>query len=317
MKRTEEFMQLSQICLDNAEDIIFWFDSDGIIKYANQSACSILEYSLEELLKFGAYDIVGPHTIENWANYWDELRVKGSLTYDAYLKTKSGEILPYEKNANYLEIDGKQYNFSFLRNIADRIKHETALANEKERLAVTLRSIGDGVIVTDIQGKITLMNKSAEHLTGYFLDEVLGMNTSEVYKVLDEKTKLPLNEILASSFNNGYVTENMKNKILLSPDGNERIISESIAPIRDNKSETIGYVVVFRDITEKVVFEKERETAEKLRSIGVLAVGIAHDFNNILTAIVGNLALAENQIELNNNQKILEIIKNTEKAAFR
>ncbi len=317
LKRTEEFMKLSQLCLDNAEDIIMWFDSEGTIQYANQSACTILGYSKEELLKFGAYDVVGPHTIESWANYWDDLKSKGSITYDAYLKTKSGEILPYEKNANYLEIEDKQYNFSFLRNIAERKKHETALANEKERLAVTLRSIGDGVIVTDTEGRITLINKSAELMTGCFNDEVQGMNTVEVYKVLDEKTKIPQNELFASVTNGGYAAENIKNKILVASDGKERIISESIAPIKDKNSETIGYVLVFRDITDKVIYEKELETAEKLRSIGVLAGGIAHDFNNILTAIVGNLALAENQIEHKNMEKILDILKNTEKAAFR
>jgi signal transduction histidine kinase len=79
---------------------------------------------------------------------------------------------------------------------------------------------------------------------------------------------------------------------LTSRDGNERIIEQVASPIRDNKNQVAGVVLVFRDITERQPNEAERRKAETLEQLGLLAGGIAHDFNNLLTAIIGNISLA-------------------------
>jgi signal transduction histidine kinase/ActR/RegA family two-component response regulator len=79
---------------------------------------------------------------------------------------------------------------------------------------------------------------------------------------------------------------------LTSRDGSERVIEQVASPIRDNKNEITGVVLVFRDITERQRSEAERRKAETLEQLGLLAGGIAHDFNNLLTAIIGNISLA-------------------------
>ena len=75
-------------------------------------------------------------------------------------------------------------------------------------------------------------------------------------------------------------------------DGSEYVIEQVASPIRDNKNEVAGVVLVFRDITERQRNEAERRKAETLEQLGLLAGGIAHDFNNLLTAIIGNISLA-------------------------
>jgi signal transduction histidine kinase/ActR/RegA family two-component response regulator len=83
-----------------------------------------------------------------------------------------------------------------------------------------------------------------------------------------------------------------QNATLKSRDGTERLIEQVASPIRDDKNEVAGVVLVFRDITERQRNEAERRKAEALEQLGLLAGGIAHDFNNLLTAIIGNISLA-------------------------
>jgi len=176
--------------------------------------------------------------------------------------------------------------------IAERRRAEDSLAAEKEHLAVTLRSIGDGVITTDVKGRVVLLNKVAEELTGWPLEEALGRPLGEVFYLIDEKTRAkrenPVDKVLES----GGIVGLANHTALISRDGTERQIADSGAPIRDQESRIVGVVLVFRDVTEKSRIDKELAKARKLESVGVLAGGIAHDFNNILTAILGNITLA-------------------------
>src|SRR5205807_4852754 len=82
-----------------------------------------------------------------------------------------------------------------------------------------------------------------------------------------------------------------ENVTLTSRDGNERVIEQVASPIRDNKNEVAGVVLVFRDITERQRMEAERRKADAIEQLGLVAGGIAHDFNNLLTAIIGNISL--------------------------
>jgi two-component system, cell cycle sensor histidine kinase and response regulator CckA len=179
------------------------------------------------------------------------------------------------------------------RHIMLRRKAEEELAAEKERLTVTLRSIGDGVITTDTLGRVVLMNRVAEDLTGWRQGECIGKGLDEVFVIINEKTREralnPVDRVLES----GSICGLANHTVLISKDGAERVIADSGAPIRDKHSNIIGVVLVFRDITEQQHMLKEVLKAEKLESVGILAGGIAHDFNNILTAVLGNLSLAK------------------------
>ncbi len=173
--------------------------------------------------------------------------------------------------------------------LVQRKEAEEALAAEKERLAVTLSSIGDAVIATDMDGNIQLMNHVAEELTGWTQAESWGRPALEICRIFDSRTRKPcttlIPQILAGEASAGLST------FLLSRDGREIPIAESGAPIIDQNQQVRGAVLVFRNITLKKRMEEELLKVEKLRSLGILAGGIAHDFNNILTAILGNISL--------------------------
>jgi PAS domain S-box-containing protein len=203
-------------------------------------------------------------------------------------------------------------------NIADisgRKLAEVELATEHERLLVTLRSIGDGVITTDIMGNIVIVNSVAENLTGWTQEEAFGKPLEEVFNIRDGKTNQVRENPAHKALQVGKVIRLANDTILISKDGIVRIVSDSGAPIIDTQGNIIGVVLVFRDITDKVKIEEELIRNEKLESVGVLAGGIAHDFNNILTVIMGNISLAKNQVASEN--EIFDLLNEVEMASTR
>jgi PAS domain S-box-containing protein len=176
--------------------------------------------------------------------------------------------------------------------VAIRQRAEEALSAEKERLAVTLRSIADGVVATDVRGQIALMNRVAEELTGWTQAQAVERPLSEVFRLVDRWTRKPLPDPVEAVIRGGAARELPDQALLLCHDGRERLIADSAAPIRDPSSRITGAVLVFRDVTERRRTEEHLANADKLASIGILAAGIAHDFNNLLTGIFGHIDLA-------------------------
>ncbi len=189
-----------------------------------------------------------------------------------------------------------------------------SLSNEKEQLAVTLRSIGDGVITTDTNGRVLLLNKVAETFTGFTHNEAVGKPIGEVFRKFDDQTRKPMQIPIKKALGGeGYV--DLSGSVLIAKDGRERIITDSGAPIRDKNNQTIGVVLVLRDVSDKENVKREILKAQKLESLGVLAGGIAHDFNNLLGGVLGNIEMA--RMVLNPGDLIYEKLANAEQAIIQ
>lgn len=176
--------------------------------------------------------------------------------------------------------------------ITERKIAEKALENEKERLAVTLRSIGDAVITTDTKGKILIINRIAEQMTEWTQEEAEDKEITEVFKIINQQTHKVHDNPVDKVINTGKIIELENNTVLISKSGKEMIIADSAAPIKNTKGETIGVVLVFRDMTEKYKIQETVQRTAKLNSLALLAGGIAHDFNNLLSGIYGSLELS-------------------------
>jgi len=191
----------------------------------------------------------------------------------------------------------------------------TALQEEKDMLAVTLRSIVDGVITTEAEGRITLMNLAAERLTGWPQHLASGLPVADVFKVKlqsNEAGPIPdLNEVLRS----GKTFDSTPPLVITDRNGKQRTISAGVSPIRDKAGMSRGLVVVFRDITERQRLENQLRHAQKMEAFGQLAGGVAHDFNNILTVIQSHAALM--QTEDANSITIIESAKEIQQATER
>lgn len=137
------------------------------------------------------------------------------------------------------------------KDITLRKQAEERLFQEKERLAITLNSIGDGVIAVDGKGTVTLFNPVAEELTGYKRSEALGRPLGEVFKIVNEYTREPVENPVDIVFNTGLVVGLANHTELIARDGTRRSIADSAAPIKDPAGEIIGAILVFRDVTEQ------------------------------------------------------------------
>jgi PAS domain S-box-containing protein len=173
-----------------------------------------------------------------------------------------------------------------------RIRAGRALQDEKEQLSVTLRSIGDGVITTDVDGRVTLMNAVAERMTGWSAEEAAGKIITDVFRIVGVESGVGGTSV-GRVIKEKQIVDIKSDSTLISRDGKEYSISDSAAPIRDSESNIRGVVFVFRDVTEQRKTESMLFNAKKLESIGVLAGGIAHDFNNVLTGLFGNIEMAK------------------------
>ncbi len=163
-----------------------------------------------------------------------------------------------------------------------RSKFEDNIFNKKETLDVTLRSIADGIIATDINGKIIFMNNAAEEITGWILEEAIGERLSTVYRTSNQE-----------EINKSKCFDFWEHTFLFTKDGRKRVITDNGASIHDQDGKITGVVIVFRDITEKWRMEEEIERTQRLEFIGNLAGGIAHDFNNILSVVLANIQLVK------------------------
>jgi len=181
--------------------------------------------------------------------------------------------------------------------IVVRAAAEKTLSTEKERLAVTLRSIRDGVITTDRDGCIVLINGAAGTLTGWTQAEAEGRGLPDIFHSIDERTKTPCESPVEAVIDGNDQLGLERTQILIGRDGSERIIALSGAPIRDNDDTILGVVIVFRDITRQRKTEEQLLKLRKLESVSTLAGGIAHDFNNLLAVVLGNISFAKTLID--------------------
>jgi PAS domain S-box-containing protein len=176
-----------------------------------------------------------------------------------------------------------------------------------------LRGIGDGVIATDIDGNVVLMNEVAEKLTAWPQADAIGKPLDKIFRIIDEKTRELCENPFERVLEKGIVVGLTDHTVLIARDGTERCVADSGAPIWDHNFDMNGVVVVFRDITNQRRGELEQQKAEKLQSVGVLAGGIAHDFNNFLTVILGNINFAKMLIKP--EDEIYALLNEVEKAS--
>mgnify|MGYP001098699542 CR=1 FL=1 len=295
---------------------------DGTVKDINNSLLRKLGYSKDEVIGKYALEFIVPEQQEE-AAVQIENAFKGESTpeieFDVLAKDGSRHTILFSYGQVLLYEGDQPIGVLFTGiDIAERKRAEEALTAERERLAVTLRSIGDGVITTDTEGKIALINSIAETLTGWTADEAIGRYLDEVFNIINEKTRERYENPVKKALETGKIVRLANHAVLITRDGTERIIADSGAPIRDRDGKTIGVVLVFRDITEKRKMEEELLKVQKLESIGILAGGIAHDFNNILTAILGNISLVSMYVEDGETKdRVMERLAEAERASMR
>ncbi|CAN5494099.1 hypothetical protein BH11PSE11_BH11PSE11_30360 [soil metagenome] len=143
-----------------------------------------------------------------------------------------------------------EYILGILEDITARKKSEDALVEEKERLRVTLNSIGDAVITTDTEGRVTYLNPVAEEITGWPAEEAIGQSLPNIFHIIDEKTGKKASNQVLPILRGENAMAHARSSVLIQRGGVHFVIDESAAPIRDAGGGIIGAILVFHDVSE-------------------------------------------------------------------
>jgi PAS domain S-box-containing protein len=168
------------------------------------------------------------------------------------------------------------------------------LFQSEQQLRTTLDSIGDGVITCDAHGYVQMMNPVAKELTGWSQAEAGGQPLEKVFHIVNEVSRETVENPVAKVKRLKRLVGVANHTVLIRKDGTEMNIADSGAPIRDQKGETIGIVLVFRDITMERKTQDTLIANEKLAVAGRLAATIAHEIHNPLDSVSNLLYLMRN-----------------------
>jgi len=264
-KKTEEALRLFKDSVEHSSDAIGMSTPDGRHYYQNEAFNCL----------FGDVGDCPPETL-----YVDQ--AIGKQVFDTIMGGGSwqGEIKMFKKDRTILDIllrayaiqnqDGRIIGLVGLHtDITMRKRAEEALRASERSLAITFSSIGDAVIATDAQGRIVRMNRVAEQLTGWPLKEALGRPLDEVFHIINQHTRLPLENPVSKVLETGKIQGLANDTVLVSRQGVECVIADSAAAIMDDQTgQAVGVVLVFRDQTrEHAAAEALRESEEKSKAI--------------------------------------------------
>jgi PAS domain S-box-containing protein len=155
------------------------------------------------------------------------------------------------------------------RSLTIRQKVAALLNEQREWFHTTLASIGDAVIATDSAGRVTFMNRVAQDLTGWADADAKGVSLEEVFRIVNEDTRQPVENPALRVSKEGHVVGLANHTLMIAKDGTERPIDDSAAPIRDDGGRVIGCVLIFRDFTERRRLDKDH--ASRLVAVRLLA----------------------------------------------
>jgi PAS domain S-box-containing protein len=262
--------------VESSEDAILSKNLDGIIQSSNAAAERLFGYSSEELIGQSVRMLIPPDRQEEEDYILGKIR-RGERVdhFETVRVAKDGHFVDISLTVSPVrDASGTIIGVSKIaRDITDRKRAAAALAAQQEWFRVTLGSIGDGIIASDPDGRVTYMNGVAETLTGWSNDAARGAPLSDVFHIVSETTRERVENPAGLVIRSGHILGLANHTVLISRDGTERPITDSAAPIFDDAGRILGVVLVFRDFTEQRQAEEalaeQREWFETtLESIG-------------------------------------------------
>jgi PAS domain S-box-containing protein len=254
---------------------IVQFSGDAIVTKNLDSIIQTWNVGAERLFGYTAEEVVGkPVTIifpEDRLSEDDAIleklrRGQAVERLETIRLARDGRRIPVSESTSPLkDSEGNVIGASkIIHDVSDIVAAREALIREKELLATTLSSIGDGVIVTDTQSRVTFLNPEAERLTGWTSSNADGRPLSIVFRIINERTRRVAENPVEKALRLGTIVGLANHTMLLREDGAEFLIDDSAAPIRDKDGSLFGVVLVFRDVTEQ---RKLYEAREQLAAI--------------------------------------------------
>jgi PAS domain S-box-containing protein len=254
--------------VDSSDDAIVSKDLNGVITSWNRGAERIFGYNSAEVIGRPVTILIPPDHIDEEPKILERIR-RGERVdhYETVRRRKNGSEVDVSLTVSPIkDLRGKIIGASKIaRDITEKRRAEERLRQSEERFRVTLASIGDAVIATDNQGRVTFLNPVAEELTGWNHQQALGLRLDEIFKIVNELTRRPVENPVGRVLRDGIVVGLANHTILISKDGKEWPIDDSAAPIRGLNGVLAGVVLVFRDATKQRMAESNAQKLVQLR----------------------------------------------------
>jgi PAS domain S-box-containing protein len=170
-ERTKE-LTLAAFTFHNMEDSVYWINPDARFWKVNASACKSLGYTNEEFLNLSVQDISPVFPKDIWQAHWQELKQAGALHFETMQRTKDGRDIPVDIIANFIELEGQEFNCALVRDISERKRTEAALQKSEERFELAMRASTDGIFDWNLQTQEIYFSPGWKRMLGYKDDEL-------------------------------------------------------------------------------------------------------------------------------------------------
>lgn len=249
------------LVIRNMPDTLYRVDASGRLTYASPSAEALVGYSLDELIGRGVTELyMHPEKRGEFLQRLAEMN--GQLNnYEVELRHKDGHGVWVLINVrNYHDAQGNVVGIEgLIRDITSRKLTEQALEYEREKVEVTLKAIADGVITTDLHGRIDYMNPMATTITGWQHDAARGLHITDVYNSAPDADDQESDNAVTECMRVGASIMAPNIRLLTRDDGTVFAVRESASPIRNHGNEIIGAVLIIHDVTH--IREMSRQLA--------------------------------------------------------
>ncbi len=226
----------------------------GRILDANPAAIDFYGYSKDELQNLRIQDInlLGSEDVDRQV----KMALRKSRKYFVFPhRLKNGEVRMVDVYSSPITLGDSTSLFSIIFDVTEREKLKEELYRQKEMLRITLHSIGDGVVTTDMEGRITAVNAASDAITGWCEEEAVGRPFTDVFLLKNEKTNSLVENPIAKVLRSGKIVGLANHTVLINKTCQAIPIADSAAPIKDADGNILGVVMVFRDVSK----EKEQQ----------------------------------------------------------
>jgi len=288
--------------IDSSEDAIVSKSLDGTVQSWNAGAERIFGYTPAEIIGTSITRLIPANRQAEEVEILERIRCGERVEHFETVRiAKDGRLLDVSLTISPVrDHAGRIIGASKIaRDVTQRKRAAEELAVQREWFRVTLESIGDAVIATNSGGEVVFMNAVAERLTGVTLAQARGRPCSEVFRIVNETTREPVESPVTRVLSSGHIVGLANHTLLVSARGDEHLIDDSGAPIRDRAGRIQGVVLVFRDVTERRGVEAERESllereraarteAERANRLkDEFVATLSHELRTPLNAILG------------------------------
>ena len=310
--------------VEHSGEAIVTKNLDGIVQTWNNAAGKLFGYRPDEIVGKSITMLIPRERLDEETRILSRIREGHPIErLETRRMHKDGHEIPVAVSVSPIrDADGHIIGASkIVRDITEILAAREALARERELLQTTLASIGDAVITTDVDARITFLNTVAESVSGWKSAEVEGQPLEKVFNIVNEDTRRTVENPVAKALAQGVIVGLANHTILIRKDGKEVPIDDSAAPIHDSSGRVVGCVLVFRDITRRRRAEqkeraalKEAEEASRLKD--EFLATLSHELRTPHNAILGwSRVIEESPGNLEATRRGIEVI--TRNARFQ